>query len=442
MATYHFYLKNNNPDKESPIILAIRFSKKRTNFYTREDILPKYWDTKAQRVKQTGKFPEYPEFNQRLNNIKATARDVFRRYQNDHNHNAPSHAEYLELLKAAIKGIQSGIPVTLIEFTEYFIDQTRKKLEIEKRTISRGNIAGSYNQTLTCLKDFAKDKNRRIDFDTIDPDFYTDFIKYLETPKVITDDKGKQIKKYGFRSNTIGKHIKNLKRILNEASTPEMNVNKFTFYKRFKVQIVEIEAIYLSEKELQTMYELDLSDSPRLDRVRDLFLVGAWTGLRFSDFTNIQEKNIKGDFIHIATQKTGQKVVIPLHPVVKAIMEKYKDRYENSLPPAISNVKMNAYLKDIGKKLDILKTPESITIIKAGQKIHTKRMKWELLSTHTARRSFATNMYKAGVPTITIMAITGHRTEKAFLSYIKVTPDEHAKILMKHYQESVKLMVV
>ncbi len=190
------------------------------------------------------------------------------------------------------------------------------------------------------------------------------------------------------------------------------------------------------------MYDLDLSDNSRLEWVRDLFLVGAWTGLRFSDFTGITAKDIQGDYIHIQTQKTGQKVVIPIHWTVKEIMNKYKGRYENSLPPEISNVKMNAYLKEIGRMMDILKTKESITVKKAGKTMHRKVEKWELLTSHTCRRSFSTNMYKAGVPTITIMGITGHKTEKAFLRYIKVTPDEHAKILMRHFQKQNRLKIV
>jgi len=189
------------------------------------------------------------------------------------------------------------------------------------------------------------------------------------------------------------------------------------------------------------MFTLDLSKNSRLDRVRDLFLVGSWTGLRFSDFTSIKSRDIKGDYFHIQTQKTGQKVVIPINPVVKAIMEKYKDQYENSLPPEISNVKMNSYLKEIGRMMDELKVSEGVTITKAGKTIYKKVEKWELLTTHTARRSFATNMYRAGIPSITIMAITGHKTEKAFLRYIKVTPDEHAKLLMIHFQKQNALRI-
>ncbi|MBA7545998.1 hypothetical protein ES705_38380 [subsurface metagenome] len=134
--------------------------------------------------------------------------------------------------------------------------------------------------------------------------------------------------------------------------------------------------------------------------------------------------------------------MIPINPIVKVIMEKYNEQYENSLPSEISNVQMNLNLKEIGRNMDVLQTYESITFVKAGKTINKKIKKCELLTTHTARRSFATNMYKAGIPTITIMAITGHKTEKAFLRYIKVTPDEHAKILMRYFQKQQKLRIV
>ncbi len=103
---------------------------------------------------------------------------------------------------------------------------------------------------------------------------------------------------------------------------------------------------------------------------------------------------------------------------------------------------MNAYLKELGQKLDILKVKTETSKTKAGLKVQVQKLKYELLTTHCARRSFATNMFKAGIPSITIMAITGHRTERAFLTYIKVTPDEHAKILMGYFQKQSKLRVV
>jgi integrase len=74
-----------------------------------------------------------------------------------------------------------------------------------------------------------------------------------------------------------------------------------------------------------------------------------------------------------------------------------------------------------------------------GSATLVKIPKYQLISTHTARRSFATNQYKAGVPSITIMAITGHKTEKVFLNYIKITRNEHARLLQNIWNNSTSL---
>ena len=95
---------------------------------------------------------------------------------------------------------------------------------------------------------------------------------------------------------------------------------------------------------------MDLSGNPSLDRVRDLFLVGCYTGLRFSDFSRLTPKNIADGFIEIEQSKTGDSVVIPVHSVIKKIIKKY-----NGLPPTISNQKFNTYLKDICETVPSLK---------------------------------------------------------------------------------------
>ena len=103
---------------------------------------------------------------------------------------------------------------------------------------------------------------------------------------------------------------------------------------------------------------------------------------------------------------------------------------------------MNAYLKEVAQLLPSLNESFSKNYTKAGMNITTKRNRYELITTHTARRSFATHLYKDGVPSYTIMPITGHKTEKAFLSYIKVTPDEHAKLLQLHWASKHKLKAI
>jgi integrase len=120
---------------------------------------------------------------------------------------------------------------------------------------------------------------------------------------------------------------------------------------------------------------------------------------------------------------------------VLKIKEKYKGITSNSLPPVISNQKMNEYLKDICKTVDSLKKKEEVIYTKGGSKVSSMVPKHKLVTTHTARRSFATNMYKQEVPTITIRKITGHKTESAFLRYIKATPSDHAAQMFEMWQK-------
>lgn len=117
------------------------------------------------------------------------------------------------------------------------------------------------------------------------------------------------------------------------------------------------------------------------------------------------------EYFKIVQQKTGAKVTIPVLAPVRAILEKYG----YNLPRPIANQKFNEYVKEVAKL--------------AGLK------EWQRVTAHTARRSFATNLYKRDFPTLMIMRITGHQTEKAFLTYIKVTEDENAERMIKKFEE-------
>ena len=90
---------------------------------------------------------------------------------------------------------------------------------------------------------------------------------------------------------------------------------------------------------------------------------------------------------------------------------------------------MNDYLKELGKLAGI-KDKVSISITKGGMRIDTTKHKYELIQTHTARRTGATNMYLAGIPQQSIMKLTGHMTEKSFMTYLKFTEEDNANILL------------
>ena len=122
--------------------------------------------------------------------------------------------------------------------------------------------------------------------------------------------------------------------------------------------------------------------------------------------------------------------MIPMHPQVKEILEK-----RNGFPERISDQKFNLYIKEVCEEAKINAMTE-------GSKINpkTKRKekglypKYELVSSHICRRSFASNLY-GKLPNLVIMGITGHQTEAQFLKYIKITPKENAKKLMEFWQK-------
>lgn len=156
-------------------------------------------------------------------------------------------------------------------------------------------------------------------------------------------------------------------------------------------------------------------------------MIGCYTGLRYSDLSRLDKDNFIGDVLRMRTRKTGWFVEIPLHPIVKRILE----GYNYSLPRQTSPQNFNARIKNICKRAEI-NVPVVVEYTK-GFKVHRRKfLKYELISSHTARRSLATNMYLAGVSTFRIMLITGHRTESSFFRYIRISRSQNAKELSMH----------
>jgi integrase len=445
MAKVNFNLKDPNAKKDTPILMIIRWCKKRLVIYTRESIHPKHWQSdKNKRNYQRAKnsLEGHAEFNRRLANMQNTAMNAYWEFKNNHEHQEPTKEELGKLVKQKLElDKPEDKNYNLLEFFELRKEEERKRIQSLGKKVDNKTQTYSYQQTQKKLEDYAEYKNKRMDFDSIDLDFYYDFVEYLE-----------KVEKFSI--NNIGKHIKNLKAILNEATERGINTNMTYKSRKFKVLREEVPNIYLNEKELKDLFELDFNSKKvkekglkkKHERARHLFLVGCYTGLRFSDLTNIKTKNFttmedqgeKFDALVITMQKTGKRIPIPVHPIVKEIREKYKDVTENSFPPKISNQKLNEYLKDICKVVESLKKEEEVILTREGQKVSKMVPKHDLITTHTARRSFATNMYHRGLGTVTIMNITGHTTESAFLKYIKATPADHAGTIYRNWQQERK----
>ena len=402
--TVTFILKNKKSKDETPINLVFWYDQLRMKLSTGERIKPKYWNKKTRRAKETKDFPEFENFNTRLDNHERNVMSAVRDHLNENNTILPLilRAELANLLRPK----PQKEPLTFFPAIQEYIDTTNKAPRTKL----------SYGTTLNVLKEYQKTLKTPLTFESINMDFYEHFVKYLtETQK--------------FAKNTIGDHIKKIKVFMNYANDKGYTTNKGHEHRKFQTISETPETVYLNDSELLTLYEKDLSKNPRLDRVRDLFVIGCYTGLRFSDLSQLTPDKFTedGTRLKIKTIKTGEIVVIPLHWTIKEILQKY-----NGEPPrALSNQKMNEYIKELA---DLAKIKERVTITKTkgGLNFEKNFEKWELVTVHTARRSFATNMYLAEVPTISIMKITGHRTEGVFMTYIKVSQEQNADILSKH----------
>lgn len=414
-------------DSETAIHCIVRFNGQRVVISSVENIKSKYWDVDKQRSKATRQFTQYPEFNQRLDDIESSIKTLYRTYISAYKH-YPNPEQFKQTVKLALSDqseATTALKVSFLKFVEQLILDTKSGKRINPKTKQRfaQDSHKAYQNTLRALERFEKRLRCKLDFGSIDLEFYSDFKDYMLHEEKVSN-------------NYFGLHIKNIKLFLNESFELGLHTNQKHNHKNFAKLTNEVDNIYLNQEQLSILTNLDLSDNLRLERVRDLFLVGCWTGLRFSDFNAIGAKNIEGDFIEIQTQKTGETVVIPIHHTVRSIMNKYNGLTRNSLPPPISNVNMNKYLKELAKKAGFDEM-QQIRVYKGGSVVVKNIEAHELISTHTARRSFATNMHLLGVPSISIMGITGHRTEKAFLKYIKVTPREHAVKLMHIWQRQL-----
>jgi site-specific recombinase XerD len=420
MANILFKLRKEESAKPQSIVLIHWFAESKRLYYpTGLKILPKHWHLEKMRVRDVIAATGKDAINSRLNELQAAADEYLITLR------AKGKNVTKELLKSFLDKftgkIDNSDDKTFHGFVSAFLEGNKTRTNSSTGKIIAYKTQREHERTYQLIKDFEKAKNKdiRLDFDDITLEFYADFTAYLQSLDLSV--------------NTIKHKIQTIKTWLNEATEKNINTNNQYKSKRFKAVSEENEEVYLTENELMQMYNFtELSES--LTRVRDLFLIGAFTGLRFSDFTSITADNIKDGKLHIEQQKTGKPVSVPLHPIFSDIWKKY----DGNLPRVISNQKFNEYIKKVCQLAGI-DSKEEKGITKGGKRLKHTYKKYELVSSHTARRSFATNLYLSKFPPLSIMQITGHKTESAFRKYIKATTEEHADLLENHWAEKGSL---
>ena len=223
------------------------------------------------------------------------------------------------------------------------------------------------------------------------------------------------------KTSTIKSMITKLKYLLEKAYLNGWAVDDS--YTDAKVREHESTQIYLSEKEVARIYYAK-GLTKKQEEIRDIFIVGCMTGQRYSDYSRLSKDNIVGDNIHILQKKTKSKAVVPLTDYVKEIFAKYN----GCLPAARCIQYFNKAIKEICKKIGLTE-PIVYEEEQAGEVVMVKKKKYEMISSHTARRTFATNMIRNNVSTSKIRKCTGHKSTACFDRYDRMTLTDNARSL-------------
>jgi len=409
MKTVGFVIKKTSSRKDGTFPIYVRYNysrERRTLLNTNKYILPKYWNYKDNKLRRS-----HPEFNDYFSYIDTLRKRVERIVED-----------------AIIRGIEPTTDYvrSIFESDVIFNNKNKKKdfftqldiyIEEAERRVSK-DVVKDYKALKKHLKNFQKDKKVQLTFNTIT------YKNYLKLREYLIYEAPKRDETKGLSINTVGKQIKNLKAFMRDCI--KRGIIDYKDLSFLKVETEEVDNIYLNEDEIQAIYNLKLSKNKELKKIRDLFIIGCETGLRFSDFSKLKSGNIKGDFIRKKVAKTHRSIVIPISDRLRSIL----DEYNNNPPNDISLNEFNKKVKTIGKKAKI--NEDIITVKKVGvKKEESTKKKFNLISSHTCRRSFCTNQFNRGMPTLLIRKISGHKTESAFLRYIKVDEEEAAKKMLE-----------
>ena len=409
MATVKFFLRGRN--EQSNIYIRLRDGiNTDLKIVTGWVINPNHWSTKKGVVKDTSEFQEKINIQNKLDKLKLK---VFESLNSDKGNGTEINNEWLKLVIEKFKN------PSLEEKNEYlsqiltdYKNEMKVKVNLKtKKPISDATIR-NFNTTFSRLEKFEKYKKKHYLITDIDLTFHSEFIKFEKNVLTLSQ-------------NSISKDIKQIKTVCTDARDKGYAINEQVLSRKFNAPTEPTLFVTITEDEIKRIKLFKGADY--LQNARDWLIIGCWTGCRVADLMQLTNNNIlvtpKGQrFIRYTQSKTNKQVDIPIHSDIQEIL----DRLEN-FPRPISDQRFNDWIKDVCKH-ETVKINDLVHGTRQNPKTHLKEVgtfeKWQLIRSHTCRRSFATNHYNK-LPNKLIMAVTGHTTEKMLLNYIGETENEH-----------------
>lgn len=405
----------------SPISALVSYMGAKYKFPTGESIATERWNGKTKRARVRKGEEELALLNDRLDSWQSACERAVAHFNSLSI--IPPKAEFLQRVERERLGRDKSDETVLTDYFDRYINRYKD--------IRSANRIKQYTLVKNVVRRFETDTNCTVRFDDVDISFNRRFTAWFYNRD--------------YSPNYLGDCLKIIRAVMREAEDVDgLRINRAIYSKAFFVPKVKTDSIYLTEQELIGLYRLKIDEEKvselnhgermthrtlaakceAISKAMDLFLVGAYTGLRFSDYSRLSMSDCVNGCIVKYNKKTDTKTVIPIHWVIQQMIDN-----GFSFDIKMSEQKLNKHIKEAAFLAGITDEVVISKPIGNGRREEIKK-KWELVTSHTARRSFATNAYLAGIPTIAIMKITGHMRESTFLEYIKISETENAEHLM------------
>ena len=429
-------IKKGKPEKKKQIWLTTTINKERVRIYTGLRIEQCYWkrttrDEIGERAFEDGTFSpiqkeENIRINKELKKILSYCKEYGAAVSESNLMKEPlqhTKENFEKFMSDRIRGKEAFIRKNAEEFIKDYIERKASMVNKHTRRILCKGTIYNHRNALQRLQKYCCENNKKIVWELFSKRFEESFTGWMN--------------EQGYSANTIAAQFSIMKVWLSEAEFEGLMTDKY--FHKFSTKAYDVQNISLSEKEIQRIYDIDFTKEeikqqigPRneIEMTRDLFVLACWTGLRFGDWHDLSKAKITEDTITMTTHKTMKGVTIPIHPMVKEIINKYNGQ----LPISVARSKTNAHIKKCGELAHI---DEKIIVhrIRGGREVVVSEPKYNFITNHTARRSFCTNMYLRQIPTKAIMAISGHTTETNFFKYIKIDNDHYVNLVADSFKK-------
>ncbi|MBD0402953.1 site-specific integrase [Flammeovirga sp. EKP202] len=401
MATVKLYLKDKNAHKVTKVICAV--SDGRGVFIkvpTSVSVNPKHWSVKNQRILSANS--NAVALNQQLEKFKNR---VFTIYLEAKNNGLQANAKYIKE--------QLHPKENTVTKEEKFWKVFDNYLELKTNSLSISSIK-KIKSLRVHLRSFEEKKYITFDLEKMDQMIFERLQDYM-------------YKDADLNVQTTAKYLGLFKTFLNWCKS--MKIVDNDDHKQFSLthQPETLKPI-LDDKDIDKLRTVSLTNN-YLDNARELLILSTLTGLRFSDYSKINLSQIRIDseereYLVLRQTKTNERIEVPLNSESSRIVHDLIDGKVR----AISNQKLNQYVKEVCKLAGIDDLFE-VDEFKGTQKTTYQKPKYELITTHTGRRTFATRLLLKGVPTKTVMKFTGHKDERSFSKYVNIPKEKEMDLV-------------